>query len=80
MIYWNKIFLLDINFDYEYGYDYERVIKDRLKKANQDFVNDSEPPKRKSVLVSFDNAVTAIDIPNSETRPESSSEGGKKII
>jgi hypothetical protein len=61
----------DINFDYEYGYDYERVIKDRLKKANQDFVNDSEPPKRKSVLVSFDNAVTAIDIPN-ETRPESS--------
>ncbi len=36
---------------------------------NQEFVNDSEPPKRKSVLVSFDNAVTAIDIPN-ETSPE----------
>ena len=56
----------DINFDYEYGYDYERVIKERLLKANQDFVNDSEPPKRKSILVSFDNAVTAIDIPIDE--------------
>ena len=52
----------DLNFDYEYGYDYERAIKERLAKVNQDFVNDSEPPKRKSILVSFDNAVTAIDI------------------
>lgn len=51
----------DINFDYEYGYDYERVIKDRLRKVNQEFDND-QPPNRKSVLVSFDNAVTAIDI------------------
>ena len=37
-----------------------------MLKANQDFVNDSEPPKRKSILVSFDNAVTAIDIPIDE--------------
>ncbi len=58
----------DINFDYEYGYDYERVIKDRLAKVNQDFVNDSEPPKRKSILVSFDAAVTAIDIPIEEQK------------
>jgi len=60
----------DINFDYEYGYDYERVIKDRLAKVNQDFVNDSEPPKRKSILVSFDAAVTAIDIPIEEQQKQ----------
>ena len=29
---------------------------------NQDFVNDAEPSNRKTILVSFDNAVTAIDI------------------
>lgn len=67
----------DINFDYEYGYDYERVIKDRLRKANQDFVNDSEPSKRKSIMVSFDTAVTAIDIPN-DTRPDSSANEEEK--
>lgn len=66
----------DINFDYEYGYDYERVIKDRLRKVNQEFVNDAEPSKRKSIMVSFDNAVTAIDISN-ETRPESTEEENK---
>ncbi len=58
----SSFFQTDINFDYEYGYDYERVIKDRLKKVNQDFVNDAEPSNRKTILVSFDNAVTAIDI------------------
>lgn len=54
----------DINFDYGYGYDYERVIKDRLKQANQEFINDSAPLKKKETLVNFNNAVTAFDIPN----------------
>ena len=47
--------------DYKYSYDYERVIKDRLAQVNQQFAYDSDPPKLKSCLVSFDNAVTAID-------------------
>lgn len=46
--------------DYEYGYDYERVIKDRLKVANEAFASDSTPPLKKSTRVSFDNAVTAV--------------------
>jgi hypothetical protein len=53
----------DINFDYAYGYDYERVIKDRLKQVNHELNNNKDEPKRKSVLVSFDNAVTAVGIP-----------------
>jgi hypothetical protein len=53
----------DINFDYQYGYDYERVIKDRLKQVNQELNSNKDEPKRKSILVSFDNAVTAVDIP-----------------
>ena len=66
---------LDINFDYGYGYDYEHVIKDRLKQANQDFKNDSAPLKKKAILVSFDNAVTAFNIPNEGDITEGENEG-----
>ena len=60
----------DINFDYEYGFDYDKVIKERLKAANQAFEDaKNDPPKRKSVLVSFDNAVTAIEL-GAETEAE----------
>ncbi|CAF0718838.1 unnamed protein product [Brachionus calyciflorus] len=52
----------DINFDYAYGYDYERVIKDRLKIANQEFVKEPNVAVDRPILVSFDNAVTAFDI------------------
>jgi hypothetical protein len=41
---------------------YDKEIKDRLEKVNKEFTNDSTPSKRRSVLVSFDNAVTAIDL------------------
>ena len=68
--------ILDINFDYGYGYDYEHVIKDRLKQANNEFKNDSAPLKKKSILVSFDNAVTAFDIPNEGDTTEGEVEGG----
>jgi hypothetical protein len=62
---------IDINFDYGYGYDYERVIKDRLKIANSELRSEPiETNKQKSTLVSFDNAVTAFDIP-SESEAES---------
>jgi len=57
---------IDINFDYGYGFDYEKVIKDRLKVVNQELNNDQEPPKRKSITVSFNNSVTAIGIPNDQ--------------
>ena len=64
------IFFQDINFDYEYGFDYDKVIKERLKAANQAFEDaKNDPPKRKSVLVSFDNAVTAIEL-GAETEAE----------
>jgi hypothetical protein len=53
----------DINFDYAYGFDYERVIKDRLKQVNHELNNNKDDVKRKSAVVSFDNAVTAVDIP-----------------
>jgi hypothetical protein len=59
----------DINFDYGYGYDYEQVIKDRLKIANQEFNSEPVAEKKKPNLVSFNNAVTAFDIPNSVETP-----------
>ncbi len=47
--------------DYEYGYDYEKAIKDRLKAANDAFINDPEPQNRRQKRVSFDNAVIAFE-------------------
>ena len=72
---WVFIFKIDINFDYDYGFDYDKVIKERLKQANQAFEDEkNDPPKRKSILVSFDNAVTAIEL-GAETEPD-----GKRLF
>ena len=56
------------------------MIKDRLKQANQEFKNDSAPMKKKSILVSFDNAVTAFDIPNEGDTTEGENEGMKRLF
>jgi hypothetical protein len=56
------LFLLsDINLDFEYGYDYEKIIKNRLKAVNEAFNNDSTPVVKANTRISFDNTVSAIN-------------------
>ncbi|CAF0758736.1 unnamed protein product [Didymodactylos carnosus] len=53
----------DLHFGIEHNYDYEAVIKDRLKKVNAEFEHDQTPAElNHRQRVSFDAVVKAVDI------------------
>jgi hypothetical protein len=54
-------FCLELNLDYEYGYDYDKIIKNRLKAVNEAFNKDSTPVVKANTRISFDNTVSAIN-------------------
>ena len=49
--------------DEDHGYDYDLVIRERLRKANEEFEHDQTPAElKRPQRVSFDTVVKAVDI------------------
>ena len=55
--------LEDVPVDEDHGYDYDLVIRERLRKANEEFEHDQTPAElKRPQRVSFDTVVKAVDI------------------
>ena len=64
--------------DEDHGYDYDLVIRERLRKANEEFEHDQTPAElKRPQRVSFDTVVKAVDIvqPSRENDTADSSDG-----